>query len=151
MTILVPADVGAPLDLATRVMKDYLQEKTGVNIIVQNDGTGGGAKLRHLVELCQFDLGLNTRIGIPGIGFADSLSNELKQPLYSTALGLLKYGIECETKDFHPADSQEVDSEPFNGNNEGTKPERGDRGNRKSGQLIETLKRTLTSFFEQIS
>ena len=113
--------------------------------------TGGGAKLRHLVELCQFDLGLNTRIGIPGIGFADSLSNELKQPLYSTALGLLKYGIECETKDFHPADSQEVDSEPFNGNNEGTKPERGDRGNRKSGQLIETLKRTLTTFFEQIS
>ena len=45
VTILVPADVGAPLDLATRVMKDYLQEKTGVNIIVQNDGTGGGAKL----------------------------------------------------------------------------------------------------------
>ena len=45
VTILVPADVGAPLDLATRVMKDYLQEKTGVNIIVENDGTGGGAKL----------------------------------------------------------------------------------------------------------
>ena len=45
VTILVPADVGAPLDLATRVMKDYLQEKTGFNIIVENDGTGGGAKL----------------------------------------------------------------------------------------------------------
>ena len=45
VTILVPADVGAPLDLATRVMKDYLQEKTGYNIIVKNDGTGGGAKL----------------------------------------------------------------------------------------------------------
>ena len=45
VTILVPADVGAPLDLATRVMKDYLQEKTGFNIIVKNDGTGGGAKL----------------------------------------------------------------------------------------------------------
>ncbi len=45
VTILVPADVGAPLDLATRVMKDYLQEKTGYNIIVENDGTGGGAKL----------------------------------------------------------------------------------------------------------
>jgi cell division protein FtsA len=84
--------------------------------------TGGGAKLRHLVELCQFDLGLNTRIGIPGIGFADSLSNELKQPLYSTALGLLKYGIECETKGFQPSDSQEVDSEPFVGVNDDPKP-----------------------------
>ena len=37
VTILVPADVGAPLDLATRVMKDYLQEKTGVNIIIENE------------------------------------------------------------------------------------------------------------------
>ena len=111
--------------------------------------TGGGAKLRHLVELCQFDLGLNTRIGLPGIGFADSLSNELKQPLYSTALGLLKYGIETETKGFQPSDTQEVDSEPFIGVTEEPKPR--SNKDRKSGQLIDKLKKTLTNFFEQIS
>lgn len=45
VTILIPADVGAPLDLATRVMMDYLKEKTGYTFIAENDGTGGGAKL----------------------------------------------------------------------------------------------------------
>ncbi len=44
MTILVPADVGAPLDLAARVMADYLTAATGYNFVIENDGTGGGAK-----------------------------------------------------------------------------------------------------------
>ena len=129
-------------------------ENSGCMKMLQNGAglvlTGGGAKLRHLVELCQFDLGLNTRIGIPGIGFADSLSNELKQPLYSTALGLLKYGIESETQGFQPSDIQGAEEEPFVPNNTDERKTKAPR-ERKSGQLIETLKRTLTSFFEQIS
>ena len=85
-----------------------------------------------------------------GIGFADSLSNELKQPLYSTALGLLKYGIESETQGFQPSDIQGAEEEPFVPNNTDERKTKAPR-ERKSGQLIETLKRTLTSFFEQIS
>lgn len=111
--------------------------------------TGGGAKLRHLVELCQYDLGLNTRIGIPGIGFADSLSNELKQPLYSTALGLLKYGIEKQTKDFQVEENNEeepVSTKYYQREEEPEAP----RG-KKFTQLAESLKRTFTSLFEQIS
>ena len=129
-------------------------EKSGCMKMLQNGAglvlTGGGAKLRHLVELCQFDLGLNTRVGIPGIGFADSLSNELKQPLYSTALGLLKYGIENETKDFQPADNEEeinINRPEDNGETRVRK----NRDGKKSGQLIETLKETFSKFFEQIS
>ncbi|MBP5496223.1 MAG: cell division protein FtsA [Bacteroidales bacterium] len=129
-------------------------EKSGCMKMLQNGAglvlTGGGAKLRHLVELCQFDLGLNTRVGIPGIGFADSLSNELKQPLYSTALGLLKYGIENETRDFQPADNEEEVSVNRPEDN-GEKRERKNRDGKKSGQLIETLKETFSKFFEQIS
>ena len=129
-------------------------EKSGCMKMLQNGAglvlTGGGAKLRHLVELCQFDLGLNTRVGIPGIGFADSLSNELKQPLYSTALGLLKYGIENETRDFQPTDNEEeMNVNRLEDNVE--KRERKNREGRKSGQLIETLKETFSKFFEQIS
>ena len=111
--------------------------------------TGGGAKLRHLVELCQYDLGLNTRIGIPGIGFADSLSNELKQPLYSTALGLLKYGIEKQTKDFQVDENSEEEpvTTKYAQMEEEPKAPRG----KKFNQLADTLKRTFTSLFEQIS
>lgn len=112
--------------------------------------TGGGAKLRHLVELCQYDLGLNTRIGIPGIGFADSLSNELKQPLYSTALGLLKYGIEKQTKNFQVENINEEETETRRFTpRENDEPE-APRG-KKFTQLAESLKRTFTSLFEQIS
>lgn len=42
VTIYVPASVGAPLDLATRVMADYLTEVTGSTFIVENDDVGGG-------------------------------------------------------------------------------------------------------------
>ncbi len=129
-------------------------ENSGCMKMLQNGAglvlTGGGAKLRHLVELCQFDLGLNTRIGIPGIGFADSLSNELKQPLYSTSLGLLKYGIEAQTKGIQLSDFQEEEEVSAPTNTFQDPRETNDEG-RNNGKLLDSLKRTLTKFFEQIS
>ena len=129
-------------------------EASGCMKMLQNGAglvlTGGGAKLRHLVELCQYDLGLNTRIGIPGIGFADSLSNELKQPLYSTALGLLKYGIEKQSKDFHVEEQRE----DFNNREEDYQPtDNGifDDKEKKGRKLLDGFKSTLTKLFEQIS
>ncbi len=129
-------------------------EASGCMKMLQNGAglvlTGGGAKLRHLVELCQFDLGLNTRIGIPGVGFADSLSNELKQPLYSTALGLLKYGIEKQTKDFHVEEQREDFS---NREEEHLPNDNGifDDKEKKGRKLFDGFKSTLTKLFEQIS
>ncbi len=129
-------------------------EASGCMKMLQNGAglvlTGGGAKLRHLVELCQFDLGLNTRIGIPGVGFADSLSNELKQPLYSTALGLLKYGIEKQTKDFHVEEQRE----DFSNREEDHLPNDNgifDDKEKKGRKLFDGFKSTLTKLFEQIS
>ncbi len=58
--------------------------------------TGGGANLKHLRELCQFTLQMPTRIGLPDNGFSKNIPSDLKQPMYATALGLLKYGIETE-------------------------------------------------------
>ncbi len=55
--------------------------------------TGGGATLRHIKELCQYTLQKPVRIGIPEFGFDRNIPNDLKHPMYSTALGLLKYGI----------------------------------------------------------
>ena len=57
--------------------------------------TGGGSSLRHLKELCQYTLQRNTRIGIPDIGFVNSIPSELKHPMFATSLGLLKHGIQA--------------------------------------------------------
>lgn len=85
-----------------RVQEDILNE---IKRAVQDSGyaskitngvvlTGGGATLRHLKELCQFTMHLPVRIGIPEVGFVGNIPAELKHPMYSTSLGLLKYGIE---------------------------------------------------------
>ena len=112
--------------------------------------TGGGAKLRHIVELCQYDLGLSTRIGIPCIGFSDSLSNELKQPQYSTSLGLLKYGIEEQTKEFH-VDDQKEEFDNRDDDFQQTETKFFDDKEKKGRKLLEGFKSTLTKLFEQIS
>jgi len=56
--------------------------------------TGGGSSLRHLKQLCQYTLQRNTRIGIPDIGFVNSIPAELKDPMFATSLGLLKHGVQ---------------------------------------------------------
>ena len=60
--------------------------------------TGGGAMLKNIKELCQFTLQKPCRIGIPEIGFVPSIPAELKHPIYATALGLIKYGVEYHEK-----------------------------------------------------
>ncbi|MDR2970319.1 MAG: cell division protein FtsA [Bacteroidales bacterium] len=58
--------------------------------------TGGGAQMRHLKELAQYVLGRNTRIGFPDIGFNNAIPSDLKYPMFATALGLLKHGIQVK-------------------------------------------------------
>ena len=123
---------------------DMLQRGAGLVL------TGGGSRLRHLVELCQFDLGLSTRIGIPGIGFADSLSNELKQPMYSTALGLLKYGIEKQTSGIQYPEENISDEEPAD--NQAKEPgTRTTETKKRPGELWKKLQKTMGQLFDQIS
>ena len=123
---------------------DMLQRGAGLVL------TGGGSRLRHLVELCQYDLGLSTRIGIPGIGFADSLSNELKQPMYSTALGLLKYGIEKQTSGIQYPEENISDEEPAD--NQAKEPEtRTTEPKKRPGELWKKLQKTMGQLFDQIS
>ena len=78
--------------------------------------TGGGATLKHIKELCQYTLQKPVRIGIPEYGFVRNIPNDLKHPMYSTALGLLKYGIEKAGNaeaDKAKESSKEEPTEPF--------------------------------------
>ena len=55
--------------------------------------TGGGAQLKHLNHLVMRHTGLDCRIGTPNEHLAGA-DDELKNPMYATAVGLVMKGIE---------------------------------------------------------
>ena len=76
-----------------------------VNFEIQNSGyadklaagmviTGGGAMLKHLPQLMKFKTAMDVRIGYPNEHLAGSGRNEINQPMYATAVGLIIRGFE---------------------------------------------------------
>lgn len=55
--------------------------------------TGGGSLLKGVPQLANEILGMDAKIGVP-IGLTDGLVNEVKSPIYSTGVGLVRYAIE---------------------------------------------------------
>jgi cell division protein FtsA len=56
--------------------------------------TGGGAILNGIVEVAEQVFNAPVRLGAPA-GF-DGLLDEVAQPLYAAAFGLVLYGLRCE-------------------------------------------------------
>lgn len=56
--------------------------------------TGGGALLNHIDKLAEYHTGVPTRIGIPIEHLAHGYNEQLSNPIFSTAIGLLLKGIE---------------------------------------------------------
>jgi cell division protein FtsA len=76
-----------------------------VNFEIQNSGyadklaagvviTGGGAMLRHLPQLMKFKTAMDVRIGLPNEHLAGTGKNEINQPMYATAVGLIMRGFD---------------------------------------------------------
>ncbi len=59
--------------------------------------TGGGALIKGTVELASEVLGMPAKIGIP-YGFSGGLVREIQNPTYSTAVGLVYYGLKYQDK-----------------------------------------------------
>lgn len=80
--------------------------------------TGGGAMLKHIVQLCEFMTGMDTRIGYPNEHLSNSSNNEeLANPSYSTGIGLVIKGIqktekEKKNKTEEPANSTAQNNAP---------------------------------------
>lgn len=55
--------------------------------------TGGGAQLKHLVQLVEYVTGMEARIGYPTEHLAKG-GNEVKNPMFSTGIGLIIKGYE---------------------------------------------------------
>jgi cell division protein FtsA len=67
--------------------------------------TGGGAQLKHLVQLVEYITGIDCRIGYPNeyLAKTDMLNKqileEMKSPMYATSVGLLMKGIQAVEED----------------------------------------------------
>ena len=55
--------------------------------------TGGGAQLKHLVQLTEFITGMDTRIGYPNEHLSEESPDELSSPTYATGIGLVIEGF----------------------------------------------------------
>lgn len=58
--------------------------------------TGGGSKMRHISQVCEFHTHLETRLGLPKEHITPDSPQELADPVFSTAIGLVIYGVRCE-------------------------------------------------------
>lgn len=54
--------------------------------------TGGGAQLKHLVQLTEYITGLGCRLGYPNEHLAGGHADALMNPMYSTCIGLILRG-----------------------------------------------------------
>src|SRR5271154_3993204 len=104
----------------------YHLKQVGLDNKMLNGGivmTGGGAQLRHLIQLTEYITGLNARIGFPTEHLAAGHIEELAKPMYSTCLGLILKGYndyENKRKQFElqyakvkiPANLQKAETQP---------------------------------------
>jgi cell division protein FtsA len=87
----------------------YHLKQVGLDNKMLNGGivmTGGGAQLRHLIQLTEYITGLNARIGYPNEHLAAGHIEELAKPTYSTCIGLILKGYsdyEHNRKEFETA------------------------------------------------
>ncbi len=54
--------------------------------------TGGGAQLKHIIQLTEYVTGLGARIGYPNEHLAGGHADTLMNPMYSTCIGLILRG-----------------------------------------------------------
>jgi len=112
--------------------------------------TGGGSSLKHLKELCQYTLQRSTRIGIPDIGFVNSIPAELKYPMYATALGLLKHGIRVNEKEVFENEEIIVEGKKKKEEKRKQKEEK-KRGKGEGGEKGKTVWDSIKGFLDDLT
>ncbi len=75
-------------------IKAYGNEEPRKKLIAGIVLTGGGSQLKHIKQLVEYITGMDTRIGYSNEHLADNTNEEIMNPLYATAVGLVMNGIE---------------------------------------------------------
>jgi cell division protein FtsA len=87
---IVQARMSEILDFVT-----YHLKQVGLDTRMLNGGvvlTGGGAQLKHLIQLTEYTTGMNARIGYPNEHLASGHIDELAKPMYATCVGMILKG-----------------------------------------------------------
>jgi cell division protein FtsA len=79
--------------VAYEIKSSGFEKKLIAGIVV----TGGGSQLKNIAQLIEFHTGMDTRIGYPNEHLAKG-SDEIKSPMYATAVGLVLKGIAEQEK-----------------------------------------------------
>jgi cell division protein FtsA len=83
----------------------YHIKQVGLDARMLNGGvvlTGGGAQLKHLLQLTEYTTGMNARIGLPNEHLTSGHAEELAKPMYSTCIGMILKGYhEYERRMLH--------------------------------------------------
>ena len=61
--------------------------------------TGGGAKIKDIVQLSEFITGSDARIGISNEQLSGTITDEMKHPMHATGIGLVLKGFESIDKE----------------------------------------------------
>ncbi|MES2690524.1 MAG: cell division protein FtsA, partial [Bacteroidota bacterium] len=72
-----------------QIKSSGLERKLNAGIVI----TGGGSQLKDLSKLVEFVTGMDTRIGYPNEHISKSIIEEIKSPMYATAVGLVIKGL----------------------------------------------------------
>jgi cell division protein FtsA len=128
-------------------------DKLSAGIVV----TGGGAMLKNLPQLIKFKTGMDVRIGYPSEHLAANVINDINQPMFSTAIGLVLKGFEYINKHSEITVRNVIKSENKDeifvdneANEELAKTENADRTkNKTKSNILDSFKRTFSELFEE--
>ena len=108
-------------------------DKLGAGIVV----TGGGALLKNLPQLLAYKTGMDVRIGFPNQHLTSDVVDDINQPKYSTAIGLILKGYE----------DVEIDEEVFDKKNEENNVEKEEKNESKQT----SKKKIFNGFLDKFS
>lgn len=73
----------------TEISRSGLERQLNSGIVL----TGGGANLKYISDLFEYVTGISTRIGLPTEHLLQGLVDQVNDPSYATAVGLVAYGL----------------------------------------------------------
>lgn len=104
--------------------------------------TGGGAQLKHIIQLVEYITGMDARIGYPNEHLAKT-TDDVKSPMYATAVGLVMKGFhELEKKKKSP---QYVITGVPAATTTTTKEKKDDRKDKQDESIFDRIKNWLYS------
>lgn len=103
---IIHARVVEIIDQVHMEIKNYGYEEDKKKLIAGIVLTGGGAQLKHIKQLVEYETGMDTRIGYPNEHLAKGADEKLSSPMYATAIGLVMKGLEIN--EMEPKQEEEL-------------------------------------------